>query len=162
MEVTEQAHILTNEDYEIAESNGIERHVLDLRFYAYYWDKERALTEPVRIYKKSKWRRKAKELGIVSVRTYDRRVNRGWDEERAATEPPTSKDRMREINRETQRKFSKELYEKLERNGISNDLFRDRMRRKWTFEEASTLPPGTQLLDYYRNRVRELEGSKNG
>jgi hypothetical protein len=76
---------LTEKDYAIAEANGISRSLLYQRFYRHEWDKEKAMTKPVRqnLYLWEKWKDKA----VVSETTFRNRVHKGWTEEKAATTP---------------------------------------------------------------------------
>lgn len=158
MTVIDKEHQLTEEDYQLAESRGIDRKNLYARFHYHYWNKEDAMTRPVRRHSKSPWRAKCKELGIVDVLTYDNRLRLGWDEERAATTPPMTRDEIAKQNRDRQRKYPAWAYEEIEKNNISIRTFQSRMSKQgWTLEEACTIPPGTTLVDYYRNRVKELE-----
>jgi hypothetical protein len=151
-------HELTKEDYEIAESRGIDKKTLYARFYVHYWNKDEAMTRPVRRHAKSPWRAKCKELGIVDVLTYDNRLRYGWDEEKAATTPPMSREEIAKQNRDRQRKYPSWVYDELDKNGINHRTFASRVTKQgWTMEEACTLPVGTHLVDYYRNRVKELE-----
>lgn len=83
--------ILTEEHYRIAEKNGISRRNVYNRVYELIdpWPIEKAITVPVR--KKEgkyiEWSRIAKKNGIYNQLFHARR-KRGWDLERAATEPP--------------------------------------------------------------------------
>jgi hypothetical protein len=158
MMITDLDHILTDKDYEIAEKNGISRRIARLRFNQLYWSKEDCITKPVRKYVESKWRRKCKELGIVDLPTFDQRVNKlKWDEERAATTPPLSHEEIAELSRKKHRKYPGWVYDNLEKHNISNNTFHVRIRGKWNIKEACTIPEGIDLVDYYRNRVKELE-----
>ncbi|MBJ8032039.1 hypothetical protein [Bacillus cereus group sp. N21] len=86
---------LTEEDYEIAKMNGIPRERAYHRFYHLYWDKERAVTEPVglrvgtrgngRVY--GKWVSVAQSNGIHR-NTFYGRVRAGMGYKMAATKPP--------------------------------------------------------------------------
>jgi hypothetical protein len=162
MIVTDKAHVLTEEDYRVAEQNGICRKTLYTRFYIHYWNKEDALTRPVRKQSKTEWRSKCKELGIVNLMTYDNRLRYGWDEEKAATTPPMTREQIAEQNRKRNRKYPDWVYKAMDDNGISQKTFTSRVNKnKWTVKEACTVPVGMTLVDYYRNRVNELE-SKSG
>jgi hypothetical protein len=76
---------LSENDYKIAEANGIPRNIVYMRFYRHAWDKEKAITQPVRqrLYLWEKWKDKA----VVSETTFRNRVHKGWPEEKAATTP---------------------------------------------------------------------------
>lgn len=86
---------LTDEDFEIAKNNGISRKRASQRFYQSFWDRERAITEPVgenhrkkgRGRKYGKWTSVAESNGIEKTTFYDR-LKRGWSYKMAATKPP--------------------------------------------------------------------------
>ena len=149
---------LTSEDYKRAEANGISRNTAYNRYYNYFWDKETALTKPPRPKNKSGYLSIAIENGIDS-QTFWQRVNvYKWDEETAATTPPLTKEQIAERNRKRTRKHPEWVYDRMKENGITTGMLSTRLcRLKWTLEEACSVPPGTQLVDYYRNKVRELE-----
>lgn len=149
---------LTKEDYKRARENGINGKALYNRYYNKFWDKERAITEPLHKKQKYKWLEVAQQNGI-SPGTFRQRINRyGWDEEKAAITPVITLDEIGEYNRIKSRKHPQWVYDRMEENGISKDVLSARLRKlNWTLEEAVSVPPGTQLVDYYRNRVKELE-----
>jgi hypothetical protein len=79
---------LTEHDFEIAARHGISRHNAYQRFYMYGWDKERAITEPMRSAVSNK--RKCQEIGL-SYHTFLKRRANGWSVERALSEPVNGK-----------------------------------------------------------------------
>jgi hypothetical protein len=64
-------------------------------------------------------------------------------------------------------KYTDEIIELAKSNGVSYRLFTTRVREGWSWLQAATDPPkrrkrtNEELLEYYRNRVNELE-SKSG
>lgn len=123
---------ITPEEYIIAENNGITKGTLEKRIRLFGWNKQRALTKaPQKYTRRDKWINIALENGI-NRKTFLGRINKcGWTEEKAAT-TPVIKTAIRN------RKYSDELYNVLEQNGISKALFYDRIRKGWTVERAST------------------------
>ncbi|MCU4771010.1 hypothetical protein OCF65_20795 [Bacillus toyonensis] len=125
---------LTNEEYEVAKSNGISRRALYMRVYIYGWELQNALTIPPRTYwhigegKFNKLLKVAKENGIIPSTFYGR-VNSGWDPQDAATIP------VRKINdRKNWAKIAEE-------NGISASTFRSRVATYgWDPKKAATTP----------------------
>jgi hypothetical protein len=158
MMITDLEHILTEKDYEIAAKNGISRRIARMRFNRLFWNKEDCITQPVRKYTESQWRAKCRDLGIVTLSTFDQRVNRlKWDEEKAATTPPLSHEEIADLTRKVNRKYPDWVHDNLKKHNISNKTFHGRIRGKWNMEEACTIPEDIDLVDYYRNRVKELE-----
>lgn len=91
---------ISDEDYAIAEANGINAKTLNTRVFSLYWDIETAITRPVQVQiKGDPWVEKAKEHGI-HPNTYRARRRYGWSAEEAATHPLVKKG------------FSKEGYKK--------------------------------------------------
>ncbi|MEE2022612.1 hypothetical protein P4V63_32840 [Bacillus toyonensis] len=125
---------LTNEEYEIAKSNGISKITLYKRVYTYGWVLQEALTIPPRTYwhigkgKFNKLLKLAKENGIIP-RTFYGRVNSRWDPQDAATTP------VRKLNdRKSWAKIAEE-------NGISASTFRSRVATYgWHPKKAATKP----------------------
>ncbi|MBM7836424.1 hypothetical protein [Clostridium sardiniense] len=130
-------YYITPEEYKIAEKNGISKCTLERRIRLYGWDKQRALTQkPHKRHDRSYWMNVAKENGIKKS-TFLGRVNRhGWSEEKAAT-TVVVKTAIRN------RKYSDKVYKRLEENGISRQLFYDRIRKGWDIERATTRKPFT-------------------
>ncbi|MBY9077259.1 hypothetical protein KIH86_03560 [Paenibacillus sp. HN-1] len=137
---------ITPEDYERAKANGITSRTLEKRIRDRGWSKERAITEPVQ--KKTnllKWRRLAEENGIPPNAFYKRVRVSGWSLERAATEALIDKaDRLRQYskqNAEKNRRYPLEIIALAERNGISYNLFKERVSKYgWSLERAATEP----------------------
>jgi hypothetical protein len=78
--------VLTPEDFAIARANGISYHHAYERFYSYFWDKQRAITEPIRPKEHSLYA-KYKDICIVSRKSFNRRIAKGMSPEEAATTP---------------------------------------------------------------------------
>jgi hypothetical protein len=150
--VIDQDHVLTDEDFETAKANGISKANLRIRFYRLYWDKEDCISIPVQPHKKHDgWRVKCKELGIVKLATFDKRMKYGWDAETAATTPAMTKEQVGERIRKMKRKYPKWVYEAIEKNNVPHKTFLNRMNSRtvdWTLEEACTAPKGMALADW--------------
>ncbi|PGD26843.1 hypothetical protein COM32_12845 [Bacillus pseudomycoides] len=86
---------MTEVDYEIALTNGISRKRALQRVNQLYWDKERAITEPVgknrykggRDKKYGEWVNIAESNGMHRD-TFYKRVKKGMSYQMAATKPP--------------------------------------------------------------------------
>ena len=119
---------ITPEEYRIAEKNGIKRDTLEKRIRYHGWDKERAITEPIKGSKYKKWVQLAKKNGISSSVFYQR-VNRlNWSIKKAATTPINS----------TKHKYPKWIKEELKKNGIKYYTFLKRIENGWDLERAYT------------------------
>lgn len=85
---------LTSTDYFIAEKNGIPRHTAYCRYKSLGWEKERAITEPLRKAvpktKKFIWHQ-YEEISIVPRVIFYKRVKAGMSPEKAATTPMPGK-----------------------------------------------------------------------
>ena len=137
-------YYITPEEYAIAESNGISKVNLEWRIRGGGWDKQRAITIPIRIYKDhSKTVALAKEHGI-GYRQLIRRLRLGWDTHRAATAPITDYSKKREFvlkMNELKRKYPRIAIELASQNGIKYDTFKHRLRRGWDLIDAATIKP---------------------
>ncbi|MGG0258147.1 hypothetical protein ABEY48_08660 [Bacillus mycoides] len=125
---------LTNEEYEIAKSNGISKITLYKRVYTYGWELQEALIITPRTHwhigkgKFNELLKVAKENGIISSTFYGR-VNSGWDPQDAATIP---------IRKQNDRKDWAKIAEE---NGISASTFRSRVATYgWEPKKAATPP----------------------
>ena len=80
-------YYITDEEYEIAEKNGISKDTLNFRIRRMGWDKEKALTTKTRKYTdRTKQIEIAKANGIGRSTFYDRLAD-GWKVEDAYTIP---------------------------------------------------------------------------
>ena len=87
---------ITDEEYEIAERNGIIKDTLNYRIRIMGWDKEKALNTPTRKYtKRSKQIEIAESNGIGRTTFYDRLAD-GWKVEDAYTIPVMSRKQILE------------------------------------------------------------------
>lgn len=133
---------ITEEDYEIAKKNGISRENVYQRINTYAWDKEEAITVPVRERKSDEdwdeWKDVAIENGI-DKRLYISRVRyQGFTREDAAT---------RKRNRRLYKKWTDREYEIAKQNGIAGNgmvIPNGRLRLGWTREDAVRVPKMTK------------------
>jgi hypothetical protein len=79
---------LTPEDFAIARKNGISYRRAYERFYRYNYDKQRAITEPIRPKEHSLYA-KYKHICVVSRLSFNIRIAKGMTPEEAATTPST-------------------------------------------------------------------------
>ena len=134
---------ITPEEYKIAESNGICPNTLEKRIRWYGWDKKKAVGMPP-----IKHKRIAKHLveeaqrNGIGYNTLRYRLNRGWNTERAVTEPVMSFQLCGKKSAAIKgTKYPIEYLELAAKNGISRSRFRDRVSRLgWTMEKAATKP----------------------
>ncbi|WP_226085665.1 hypothetical protein [Mesobacillus sp. S13] len=126
---------LTDEDYEIAEKNGINRRLAYQRFYMQNFSKRRAITQPV---KKSypelqKFRKIALENGIKHT-TFISRIKDGWTPEEACVRPLGYK-------RPKPKKYTDEHLAIAAKNGIKATTVKNRVGNlRWPIEKAITYP----------------------
>lgn len=78
----------TDEDYKIAESNGICKKTVDNRWRNLGWAVELAISTPVRGSKNKESWQYWKDKSVVSERHFYKRKSRGWTAEKAAITPP--------------------------------------------------------------------------
>ena len=145
---------ITEEEYKIAEANGIDKRTLEDRIRRQFWDKKRAISQPKRERGKyMEWYKVAESNGI-SRGTFIARVNEsGWSCERAATEPIKSVKEKAIIMAECRKKYPDEVYATLKANGISKNTFVGRIHRGWSVERAIT-----EKVDIKRsNKIRDTK-----
>lgn len=150
---------LTPEDYEIARQNGIDWVNVHNRFYNLFWDKHRAVSEPVnKKFVSPEWQRnkdKCLQNGI-SNKIFMGRINKGWSEEEASTQPVLSRsEQMKRIAKNRRAKLSPYV-SIAEANGISRQTWYARVKRGLSEEEAATKP----TREYARKQ--ELESNREG
>jgi hypothetical protein len=103
---------------------------------------------------------KAKANGITHEMAYNRYYRLGYDVERAITEEPGSYKRIT-----TNMQLWEDWKEVAENNGISKQNFYNRLnsksKKKWTAEEAATIPVGVRKNTRISPEIYEL-ARKNG
>ena len=129
---------ITDEDFEVAESNGIKSSTVKNRVYRDGWDIDRAIKQPIEVHDPScKGWNEWKDKAVVGKSTYLSRVRKGWTYEEAALKPPMSLSEASKLKR----KYSEEIYEIAQSNGISPNAVRYRVSQmKWDIEKAITTP----------------------
>ena len=128
---------VTPDEYSIAEQSGISPVNVDRRIRLLGWKKAIAITKPYRPRKNlSEWAKIAEKNGI-SYRTMQRRIERGWTEEEAATKPLIDKVTQIVQIQQNNRIYPLQYVERAKENGVRYPTFTERMRQGWTLEEAS-------------------------
>lgn len=133
---------ITPEEYEIAAQNGIKRDTLEHRIRYHGWDKEKAITEPVRGSKQNKWIEIANKNGICRETFNSRIYNCNWSLEEAATIP-------------VKKKYPKWAREELKKNGIKYTTFTKRIENGWEFKRAYTEKTWNKLDALNKARVSQ-------
>lgn len=159
-------YYITPEEYERAALNGISNRILEQRIRYYMWDRERAITEPVREkyndkYEWSKYKHIAKENG-VSFASFSYRVKKGWSKLEAATRKPlTQKEIVERAIASRKRVLTDEQIKIAESNGISYNTLLMRVKKcGWSKEEAISTPPLTYEQRDMRKKLmrKKLKG----
>lgn len=136
---------ITPDEFAKAAEIGVSSTRVAQRVRALGWPKDKAISTPCRVKKdRSQWRKVAESNGINRSTFYDRVIQKGWTEERAATEPLCSPDQRRESALQASRAaqvYSDEIIQLRKANGISRHTFHYRTRvMKWPPERAATEP----------------------
>ncbi|MEK3814216.1 hypothetical protein [Bacillus sp. FSL K6-1284] len=145
-------YYISPEEFAKAEANGISKDTVVGRIRRQGWDKQRALSEPVRFADRSRFAAdwaiygKVAERNGVSRAAFRVRVYRGWSAEKAASTPKVEKKeqikRMTERSPRTKyRKFPEEIVKLAELNGIRYGTLKSRaVRSGWDMYTAATTP----------------------
>ena len=134
-------YFISEEDYKIAESNGISRNVVYQRVNSYCWSIKRAITEPIKKLKKHYPDILDKALSIgVSREAYYNRLKIGWSIEKASSTPIMSKEEIYENNSKKNTKYP-EYKDLAEKNGVPYSTFKRRVRTGWDIKDAYTIKP---------------------
>lgn len=125
---------LTDEDYRIAEENGISRRRAYLRYYG-GWSIHRSITEPVGSSRRSKYHdyKEICEKHGVSYQMFIGRIRKGMKPEEAAISKVT-KGRHNTL-------VPAEIYQLARENGINKSTVKTRIRYGWDHTLAATEPP---------------------
>lgn len=144
---------ISKEQYAIARANGIPNDTTYNRVYNCGWDVEKAITQPVRKKKEVEYPEGLEEKGISKNAYYLRITKYGWSEERAATESyeETAKRNGAKRRVTPKRKYPIGYINLAFNNGISYNMFADRVRSGWTMQDAATLPKGAR--NYRRQKL---------
>lgn len=134
------------EDFARAEANGINRRALRQRFYENGWDKERALTQPLRISRPKGVYAEWKDLAIkhgVKPGTFEMRVRKlKWDYHRAATTPTMTPAEALALHMPKERLIPNSIRELAKKNGINHrTLYYRVLVAKWDMVRAATERP---------------------
>ena len=140
---------ITQEDFKIAEENGIPEYVVTTRVRKLGWDIDRAITKPVR----SKRKFTEEEIRAMEENEIDRdvaagRMYWGWTLEEAITKPKKGG---------RQHVYPEWVYKEADKNGISYSALGNRIRSGMSLEEACTKKTITKLkaLEIARKKQKE-------
>lgn len=135
---------ITPDEYERAAQIGVDAENLNRRVRLLGWEKERAITTPLRqITNRRQWSKVARENGIGYYTFMNRVNNLGWDEQKAATEPLQDRGCAAAYATEQVRKIPSEIIRLAEKNRIAYHTLRARLKKGWHPMRAATQPPLT-------------------
>ncbi|MBP1907795.1 hypothetical protein J2Z32_004484 [Paenibacillus turicensis] len=145
--------VISKEQYAIARSNGISNDTTYNRVYNCGWDVEKAITKPVRKKVDVDYPEGLEKNGI-SKSAYYARIKKGWEPERAATEPykESSRKALKMVH-EKNRKYPKKYVKLAIQNGLTYEIFANRMRAGWKLEDAATKTKGTKLRKIRNEKI---------
>jgi len=130
---------ITPEEYETAAANGVKKETLEYRVRGAGWNKHDAIhTETRKLESVPQEVLDRAEANGICYSTLLRRINTGWDMERACTETPTTTSENARIQSEKLRKYPKELIELAVSNGINVKTFYRRVKDGWDMYVAAT------------------------
>lgn len=139
--VEEYLDSLTEEDYKIAESNGISRKLAKFRYEQGGMDLNKAITQPVRV-QKNEWKlwKEVAEKNGISQNLFYKRTGKdiGWSAEQAATVPPLKNGQSYTSKKKV---IPEELLERAAQNGISRGTLYQRLFRYHMNEETAVNKP---------------------
>ena len=136
---------ITPEEYDLADSNGIDNITVNVRVRRLGWSKEKAINTPIKRRKPSgevfnEFVKTAKNNGIC-YRLFFQRVNvLGWDMDKASMKPPQTAEEKKIQLVEARRKYPEEYVNLAAKNGIKYTTFRRRILNGWSIEDATTKP----------------------
>lgn len=138
-------YYITPEEYEEAARNGLTRQHVNDRIRKLGWEKQKAITLELQktFTDRTVIYALAKAHGITN-KMVRKRLSLGWSDMKAATAPPEDIESRNERARHMglrKRKVPIEILDLALNNGISNHLYRVRIRRGWDLSLASTIPP---------------------
>jgi hypothetical protein len=153
-------HFITDREYEIALNNGISKRRVDHRVRVLYWDKKRAITQPVKHIKRGyitiEIRKKAADNGI-SYSLLRKRISNGMSLDEAVNTPLADKRNNLENAHKNNKKYPDFVYKCLDENEISRSTFYKRVKHGWNIVDACTKPIMTaeekSILTSERNKT---------
>lgn len=131
---------ITDEEYKIAESNGINKRAVYQRVN-YGWSIQRAITQPLKKLKRHSPEalNRANSVG-VSRAAYYNRISLGWSIEKASSTPIMTKEDIYKNNSIKNTKYPQ--YKSLaEKNGVPYSTFKRRVKDGWSIKDAYTVKP---------------------
>lgn len=155
---------LTDDDYLIAESNGISKKRAYERFYIENWEKQRAIKQPIK--KQVSFKKTVLEMYPnlyeildsldITYQAFYYRLRHGMTIEKALTTPRINPITLISRKRKKKGKISEEDIKIAADNGIKEGTFKNRVYMlKWSVERARTEPinKSTWNTKYYpKNR----------
>lgn len=137
------SYYITPEQYKMAAMNGIDRQRVNQRVRDGGWEIERAIKEPKRkklkeITKEQYKIAKSNGIGYHTVRT--RVFKCDWSIEDAITKKVLNKEEQVKKMNKANRKYSKEILDTADKNGINRFTFYSRVNKGWDIELAATTP----------------------
>ena len=135
-------YYITDGEYELAASNGINSRTLDSRIRDLGWSKQKALTTPVQ--KRSKYPTEILNLideSGLDMPTFHARIRRGWDTVKAATTPKIDGSEKIQFAIDARRKYTDEILKLAKSNGIKYGTFVSRVSQLgWDVFKAASTP----------------------
>jgi len=134
------SYYISPADYQTAGENGISPSTLEKRVRTFAWDKQTAITTPIRPRRDLTPFHKLAEANGIPDKTFKGRMRHNWDPERASTQPVTSrKDIVTMLHKrwDKERIYPKEAVLRAKENGVQYRTFQWRMRNGWSIKDAS-------------------------
>lgn len=157
---------ITPEDFKIAAENGISENLVAVRVRQLGWDIDKAISTPKKNKNKNllwkKWKNTALQNGITYKLFYKRVFYNDVNPETAATTPPMARKDITELSMKSIQKYDPKLLEVAEKNGISKQLFYNRMHRNWDIERAITTPPISKEENVKSTNEKKREKREKG
>src|SRR5699024_9870555 len=133
-------YYITPEEYEQAESNGIDRWTVERRIRDFCWSKERAITEKKKRYNYYGDLVQTAIKNGIKRNTFYARIDRGMCPEKAATQKTKNRSEIKAPI--PNRLYPDWVYKNLKQNKINRTTFWKRVNEYgWPLEKASTMKP---------------------
>ena len=130
-------YYISPEEYQVAKNNGISKKTLENRVRDMAWDMKRAITTPIRQRRDLAPFFALAESNGISAKVFHGRMRRGWEPERACTQPISKAGGKLNEHWESKRIYPLESVAMAEKNGVSYKAFQWRMKHGWSLEDAT-------------------------